>query len=407
VQMTMAWADIKPDGDAASPQLFTADDANSVPISIREWEEEAAPKYRAALQKHVYGMMPDGRDVEIVSETILDEAAFNGAGVLSEYALRATARFGGESAKTNLFYMNVVTPSGKPDAPIILMQTFCPRWNTIPHAAITRPEGGGDCGGGSPAAPIGVCVFGRYIATPPIEEILQRGYAIATIFPSEFVPDNAEAGLAALAALNPAGKEDAHRWGAVAAWAWGFSVMVDALERADQPPAQYIAYGHSRYGKSALVAGAFDRRINAVSAHQSGTGGAALNRNKRGESVGSITKSYPHWFAPAYSDYAGREEALPVDQHHLLALMAPRPILLGNARRDVWSDPKGSFRAAMGADPAYALYGLSGLDQDRLDVWRPDADIAFWLRPGTHGGVKEDWPAFLAFLDAHFFSSTN
>ena len=90
-----------------------------------------------------------------------------------------------------------------------------------------------------------------------------------------------------------------------------------------------------------------------------------------------------------------------VDQHMLLALIAPRPALLGNARRDVWSDPNGAFRAAQGADPVYELLGSGGLSQQRLDQWRPEADIAFWLRPGTHGVVKEDWPAFLDFLDAH------
>ncbi len=91
-----------------------------------------------------------------------------------------------------------------------------------------------------------------------------------------------------------------------------------------------------------------------------------------------------------------------IDQHALLALIAPRPVLLGNARRDVWSDPNGAFRAAMGADPVYELLGSEGLRQERLYDWRPEADIAFWVRPGTHGVVEEDWPAFLEFLKAHF-----
>jgi len=85
-----------------------------------------------------------------------------------------------------------------------------------------------------------------------------------------------------------------------------------------------------------------------------------------------------------------------------LALIAPRPVLLGNARRDVWSDPNGAFRAAIGADSVYELYGDEGLEQTRLDQWMPEASLAFWIRPGTHGVVKEDWPAFLEFLDAHF-----
>jgi len=179
--------------------------------------------------------------------------------------------------------------------------------------------------------------------------------------------------------------------------------MVDVLEddaRIDQ--SAIITWGHSRYGKSALVAAAFDDRIDGVISHQSGTGGASLNRGKKGESVKAITASYPHWFANRYASFGGREEEMTIDQHHLLALIAPRPVLLGNARRDVWSDPNGAFRAAMGADPVYELAGSAGLDQKRLDAWNPDADLAFWIRAGTHGVVKEDWPAFLEFLDAHF-----
>ena len=154
--------------------------------------------------------------------------------------------------------------------------------------------------------------------------------------------------------------------------------------------------------RSALVAAAFDPNVDAVISHQSGTGGASLSRDKPGETVQDITNGYPVWFSPAYSGYAKNEDALPIDQHHLLALIAPRPILLGNAKRDVWSDPNGAFRAAQGATPAYTLYGSSGLTRSKLNEFDPAADIAFWIRPGTHGVVKEDWPAFLDFLDAHF-----
>jgi hypothetical protein len=135
--------------------------------------------------------------------------------------------------------------------------------------------------------------------------------------------------------------------------------------------------------------------------HQSGTGGAALNRKKNGESVKEITDTYPHWFSEAYAKKDWDSEDVSVDQHALLALVAPRPIFLGNARRDVWSDPNGSFRSAQGASDTYKLYNKTGLKQDSLKPFHPDADIGFYLRSGTHGVVKEDWPAFLVFLDAH------
>ncbi|MEX0646114.1 MAG: hypothetical protein WD076_12440, partial [Parvularculaceae bacterium] len=226
-------------------------------------------------------------------------------------------------------------------------------------------------------------------------------------YPSEAVPESRRDGQATLADL-AAGHEDMRtRWGAVAAWAWIYSRVVDVLETNDRIDRDgFIAWGHSRYAKSALVAAAFDGRIDVVVAHQSGTGGASLNKEKVGESLKSITSQYPHWFAKSYEEFAGREEAMSVDQHGLLALIAPRPVLLGNARRDVWSDPSGAFRAAEGASPVYELYGVAGLEQKRMTPFMPTAKLSFWIRPGTHGVVKEDWPAFLEFLDAHRKSET-
>jgi len=233
--------------------------------------------------------------------------------------------------------------------------------------------------------------FGRYIVTPPIDEIIARGYAIAVIYPSDTYSDNSEgfgpARHYAPYADNP--------WGAIGAWAFMYSSLNEHL-KADAAFSQSIAYGHSRYGKSALLAAAFDPSIDAVISHQSGTGGASLSRNKKGETVEEITDSYPHWFSRNYT-----EDNESLDQHHLPALIAPRPILLGNASRDVWSDPEGAFRAAQGANPIYKLYGKAGLSASKLKDFNPADELSFWIRPGTHGIVKEDWPAFLQFLDSH------
>jgi len=211
------------------------------------------------------------------------------------------------------------------------------------------------------------------------------------IYPSHNFPDNAER----FTALQAASPDASRPWGAVGAWAFQFSSLAQALS--DLGYETTIAYGHSRYGKAALLAAAFDNSIDGVIAHQSGTGGASLSKQKKGETVASITQSYPHWFTPNYA-----ESALSFDQHHLLALIAPRPIFLGNAQRDVWSDPEGAFHAAKAASPAYGLYGSNGLSAASLKDFRPQDDIAFWMRKGTHGVVKEDWPAFLSFMDAHF-----
>lgn len=400
VEATIAWTNLAPRGSAPTPPLSYG--------AVEEWESQGAAAAREALQKNVYGYFPEISESAILDHRVVNADAFGGRGVVEEYRIAASATFGGERVVVTDaegregFIMDVVIPKGRDGpAPVILMETFCPRWDTIPDPGVAGAPPADEKRGGM-TQNIATYVFGRYICTPPVEMILDAGYAVAAIFPSEIVPDQGEEGLAALRRLSAGFEDDDTRWGAIAAWAWSYSRMVDVLQQDPRlDPNAMIVWGHSRYAKAALVAAAFDPRIGGVIAHQSGTGGASLNYRKPGESVARITRSYPHWFARTYAAYTD-DRAPAFDQHHLLALIAPRPLLLGNARRDVWSDPNGAFRAAMGADPVYRLYGVKGLDQDRLTPYDPGAGIAFWMRPGTHGVVKEDWPAFLAFLDAHF-----
>ena len=400
-RLTLSWTDMSGDGPAAQPPLF----ASGAP-SIEEWEAKRRPILLDELQDQVYGVFPDQSDAHVISHETLDENAFGGAGVLSELQIAPVAQYGGKVGQASPFYLDVIKPKGgRRMNGLILMETFCPRWDTLPHPSVHRPDNAKSCNDGGALSSVMTYVFGRYIATPPIEEILGRGYGIAALYPSEVVPDSAEAGAVALDSLAAGHEEAATRWGAIAAWAWLYSRALDALET-EGFEGPFIAWGHSRYGKAALLSAATDFRIDAVIAHQSGTGGASLSKEKRGESVASITSSYPHWFTQNYAGYGGREDVMPVDQHHLLAAIAPRPILLGNARRDVWSDPAGAFNAARGAAPAYEVYGEKGLLQESLAPFIPEAKIAFWIRPGTHGIVKEDWPAFLAFLDAQFAEET-
>lgn len=398
-KLTISRANLKPNGLVASPVLMPK--LTTVP----EWEAQIRPRLQIALQEQVYGFMPDTSSTMVVDKKLIAASAFNDKATIEEYTLTATAVFNGKSATTPPFKLVVVIPknSTKP-MPVIMMQSFCPNHNTVQHPGVSKPAGKGySCDGTGIMAKTMGYVFGRYIATPPMEDILDHGYALAAMYPSEFVPDRSEAGLTALKQLSPGHTDDKTRWGAIAAWGWGFSRAIDALE-SDKRFDKYgfVAYGHSRYGKSALVAAAFDQRVGAVISHQSGTGGASLNKHKKGESIGEITNSFPHWFSKSYASFAGHEQDMRTDQHALLALIAPRPIFLGNARRDVWSDPNGAFRAAQAANPAYNLFEKQGLTQAKLSDFTPAADIAFWIRPGTHGVVKEDWPAFLEFMDAHY-----
>ena len=402
--MTLAWTDLEPNGPMARPAVLAAFADQPTISTPAQWHEERVPALRRAFEDHVYGKMPDRSSAKLVSRRVINKSILEGRATLEEWRVEASAGFGEAQTQKVQFNVLVALPNGATEpVPVILMETFCMNHNTIPVEGVTRPEGRSMCDGGGAADAAMTFVFGRYISTPPLDQIIDNGYALATFYPSEYVPDRAYAGLAALKKLSAGHSDEATRWGSIAAWAWGFSRVIDVLEEDSRFDDQaMILYGHSRYGKAAIVGAAFDVRADGVLSHQSGTGGAALNREKNGESVGEITKAFPHWFSKTYGDYAGREEEAPIDQHQLLALVAPRPLFLGNARRDVWSDPNGTFVAAQGADAAYELLGSKGLAQDNLKSFIPSADISFLIRPGTHGVTEEDWPSFLRFLNAHF-----
>jgi hypothetical protein len=401
-RLTLAWASLDASGRPAAPPVLGAFMGAPEISSVAQWEDERVPALREAFQLHVYGYFPDESATHLISHVVVDEAAFEGLGVFEDYEIQVTAVFDGEAADSETFWMELTLPKDSPrPVPIVIMQTYCERDFKV-HPAVTGGGPGVSCYGGVLSKFMRLA-FGRGIATAPIEQFLEQGYGVAVLYPRAVIPDRPREGLDALDALAPARAESDKRWGAIAAWAWLYSRMIDLLERDDRiDPRGIIVLGHSRYAKSALVAAAFDERIDAVISNQSGTAGAALNRSKTGETIRQITQTFPHWFATTYDDYAGREDAMPVDQHQLLALIAPRPIFLGNARRDVWSDPNGTFRAAIGADPVYRLYGVTGLDQSGMRDYNPGAGIAYRLRSGTHMINDSDWKAFIEFLNAHF-----
>lgn len=389
-----------PDQPVDPPTLSLPVSGESV-TDAKDWTARAVPGLKQAFQYSVYGFFPDASKTKILSRSVIDDQAMDGRAVRELIEIRVSARFDGEDVDREAFQIDLLRPAGDTPYGVILLQSFCPLDHNHREPAVTHGGPGVSCNGG-PLSFIMGQVFKRRISHPPVDAFLDRGFAIASIHSRDIIPDNPTAGLDALNELAPARAESDDRWGAIAAWAWIYSRMIDALE-ADQnfDSERIVALGHSRFGKSALLAAAFDSRIDAVIANQSGTGGAALTRDKEGESVAEITMRYPHWFATVYDNYVGYEHELPVDQHQLLAMIAPRPIFLGNARRDVWSDPAGTFRSARAASEVYDLLGVPGLEQNSPKDFNPAGNIAYWLRGGFHGLEEEDWPPILEFLDIH------
>lgn len=232
---------------------------------------------------------------------------------------------------------------------------------------------------------------------------LEHGYGVATAGYGEVEPDEKGRWKDGPRGLGP--EPGANDWGCIGAWAWGLSRALDYLETNPRVDAKRVAVlGFSRLGKTSMWAGAQDERFAMVISLESGAGGVALGKRIFGETVDHLTGPLGHWFCPHHRDYAGLEENLPMDQHELAALIAPRPLLINSATEDLWSDPKGEFLGGLGADPVYRLLGTDGISQKE---W-PEVGklltgrIGYFLRTGKHDVTLEDWQAMVRFADRQF-----
>lgn len=239
----------------------------------------------------------------------------------------------------------------------------------------------------------------------PSEELCDLGIAVASFGYTDVSPDSDDftsmaGGLLGIDRTNP----DAP--GKIAIWAWAARIVMDYVETRPEVDLLNVAVaGHSRLGKTALYAAAFDERFRFVFSNESGCGGAALFRGKGGESAADICRVFPFWFCPNFKNYTQADDALPFDQHFLLSLIAPRRVYVASAAEDLWADPQAELRACIAASPAYTSFGLPGLISDG-SLPEPgsvlhEGAIGYHIRRGSHYLSREDWQKFIAYMKKH------
>ncbi len=388
------------------PEVLVMENGKQV-TDAKTWQKKRRKELMAIFENEIYGKTPTQKlktRTEIVS---VDKRALGGKATRKEIAVHF---FGNDLEQTMNILLYVPNGLHKP-APAFLGMNFGGNQSVHSDPGITmstnwmrnKPADGYVDNRATEKT------RGSASSRWPIEKILSHGFAVATVYYGDIVPDDDKGGLQRgihrLFTKNVSAQPGATEWGAIGAWAWGLSRALDYMETDKDIDAKHVAvHGHSRLGKTAVWAGAQDERFAFVISNDSGCGGAALSKRIFGETVGRINESFPHWFCGNFKKYNNKEETLPVDQHELLALVAPRPLYVASASEDLWADPKGEFLGAKNAEPVYALFGRKGLGVDKMpEVDQPVGEtIGYHLRTGKHDITEFDWDQYLRFAEKHF-----
>ncbi len=360
------------------PNVLTAADGRKI-TTADEWRKIRRPEILELFRKHVYGRVPSTRYEKRFKVVKEDPRAMDGAATLKQVEITISAAGKSLTIPLTLFVPN---KAAKP-VPAFLLICNRSRDDIDP----TREKKSDFW---------------------PAEAVIARGYAVAAFFNGDVAPDRKDSfkeGIHGL--LDRARPADA--WGTLAAWAWGASRCLDYLETDKDIAHDKVAMiGHSRGGKTALWAGAEDERFAMVCSNDSGCGGAALSRrrNPQKETVAKINHAFPHWFDDNFKLYNDREDKLPVDQHMLIALIAPRAVCVASAADDLWADPRGEFLSAVHAGPVYRLFGKQGLGEPRdmpaIGVPRHGDGVHYHIREGKHDLTLFDWTYYMDFADRVF-----
>ncbi len=385
-------------GNYTLPDLLVL--ANGKPVrDAKTWNEKRRPEIVRLFEENQYGRSP-GRPAAM-SFDVFDK----GTPALDGKAVRrqVTIYFSADKAGPKMDLLVYVPASATGPVPLLLNLSFSANATTVNDPGVKVGE---VWGRDKKKVPAGQGPnFGRI----NVARLMDAGFGFATVYYGDIDPDflgGVPNGVRALYLKAGQTEPAPDEWGSISAWAWGLSRAIDYLETDKGVDAKRVAIlGVSRLGKTVMWAGAHDPRIALVIASCSGEGGAALSRRNYGETIAHLTEPtrYPYQFAANYAKYANKVDQFPVDAHMLVALIAPRPVLLQTGDKDFWSDPKGEFLAAVAAGPVYRLLGKQGLDTDQMPAAGTPIlhTIGYYMHAGGHGTIPSDWDQFLAFMQMH------
>jgi hypothetical protein len=335
------------------------------------WWQHRRPELLACFEREVYGCVP-ALELQIeVSEAARDPGALGGLATRLELDVLLRDRARSLSLQLLLFLPN----SASQPVPAFLGLNLFGNQSVHPDPGIRLARGvvANDAALGIHEHAASEASRGGHARRWPVELIVSRGYALATLYAGDLDPDFEDGfELGVHGAFDPGAAQRDDAWGAIAAWAFGLSRALDVLVRVPEVDAKRVAViGHSRLGKAALWAAACDQRFAMAIANESGRGGAALARRRFGETVRDLNQRFPHWFCRRFKHYDEREHELRVDQHELLALIAPRPLYVASAEQDLWCDPYGEFLACCAASPVFGTRRGPAAAAGLLDRWAP------------------------------------
>lgn len=376
--------------------------------TVADWNTKRRPELKDLFQHYMYGYLP-AKPKKMVVEQVLftDDRFLDGKATLSESRLA----FFGPDLKHRLYVLLVMPNQRKGPVPVFVGMNFCGNHALSDHPKVHIPEGWiyKSCVGSENER---ATEKGRATQATAwnLDLIIERGYGLACFYSGDLDPDTADFSDGIESAFYPPGQaapkpDDA---ATIATWAWGYHRVVDfLLEHHSKTidPKRIAAVGHSRNGKTTLLATAMDDRIALAIPHQAGCGGTAPSRvavdRTDVETINRINTVFPHWFCDNFPLFNMHPEKLPFDQHCLVALCAPRPVLFTNAVEDQWANPDGQFDILKAAEPVYKLFNAGGIDADR----RPELNhlvnskLGYFIRPGKHAMERDDWKVFLDFAD--------